>query len=153
MVLHASKGENPPEINDQQLGEIKKLSMAFNDVNLAFENVRNNNNLEKILSLNQKNITFCFDIGHANAFGSFNLLSKYKNKMSCAHLHNNFGEDSHNLLSEGEIDYLPIIEEIKKIKIIAYLEVFPPMGLCLSDKEFESFVTQAYNDIHKGEIY
>ena len=54
MVLHASKGDNPPEINKNQIKMIIKLANNHPSVNLAFENVRNNTNLEKILNSKTK---------------------------------------------------------------------------------------------------
>ena len=80
MVLHASKGDNPPIINEQQIKLIENLANNFKSINLAFENVRNNNNLKEILKSNKSNITFCFDLGHANAYNSFDLLDDYLNK-------------------------------------------------------------------------
>ena len=147
MVLHASKGDNPPEINEKQIEMIIKLANNHPSVNLAFENVRNNTNLEKILNSKTKNITFCFDMGHANAYKSFDLLDKFADKITCTHLHNNHGADTHELLSLGEIDYKPIINKLKDLNADICLEVFPERRTNLSSVEFENFVKQAFNDL------
>lgn len=146
MVLHASKGDNPPKISNEALKEIETLANAHKKVNLAFENVRNNENLIKILRLNAPNVTFCFDLGHANAYNSLELLDTFKHKISCTHLHNNFGKDEHNLLSNGMIDYKPIISNLATLGADLCLEVFPGRDLNLSVSEFEAFVSQAFKD-------
>ena len=148
MVLHASKGDNPPLINDEQVKLIEELANSHKSVNLAFENVRNNTNLEKILNSKTENITFCFDLGHANAYNSFDLIDKYANKITCSHLHNNHGADTHELLSSGNIDYIPIVNKLKSLNANLCLEVFPARGLTLSQIDFENFVKQAFNDLN-----
>ncbi len=147
MVLHASKGDNPPEINDEQVKLIEDLANKHKSINLAFENVRNNTNLEKILNSKLENITFCFDLGHANAYHSFDLLDKFANKITCSHLHSNHGADTHELLSLGEIDYKPIVNKLNSLNADLCLEIFPARGLHLNKEEFESFVKQAFNDL------
>ena len=147
MVLHASKGDNPPTINEQQIKLIENLANNFKSINLAFENVRNNNNLKEILKSNKSNITFCFDLGHANAYNSFDLLDDYSNKITCSHLHSNHGADTHELLSSGKIDYKPIINKLKTLNADLCLEVFPERGTFLNKESFENFVRQAFNDL------
>lgn len=148
MVLHASKGDNPPEINDAQIKMIETLANSHKSVNLAFENVRNNTNLEKILTSKIKNITFCFDLGHANAYNSFGLLDKFAGKITCSHLHSNHGADTHELLSFGEIDYKPVINKLKSLNADLCLEVFPARGTFFSQAEFEKFIKQAFDDLN-----
>lgn len=148
MVLHASKGDNPPTINDEQIKLIETLANNHKSVNLAFENVRNNHNLEQILKSSQQNITFCFDLGHANAYNSFDLIEKYKNKITCTHLHNNFGSDKHQLLSVGNINYKPIINQLKALNADLCLEVFPSRDKHLNKTEFENFIKQAFCDLN-----
>ena len=146
MVLHASKGSNPPKVNDDQLKKLISLAKRFPEVNLSFENVRNNYNLEKILNLNQPNITLCYDIGHANAYNSSYLLNKYKNKISCAHLHNNYGNDDHNLLSNGNINYRKVINILASINCDCCLEVFPDKNFPQTMDFFVNFISRAYDD-------
>ncbi len=148
MVLHASKGDNPPEINGEQIAMIEALTNEHKSVNLAFENVRNNTNLKKILNSKANNITFCFDLGHANAYNSFDLLDKFAHKITCSHLHSNHGSDTHELLSLGEIDYKPIINKLKFLNADLCLEVFPARGTSLSAAEFENFIKQAFDDLN-----
>ncbi len=146
MVLHASKGDNPPKINNEQLKKLSALANKYKDVNLSFENVRDNYNLEQILQLNEPNITLCYDMGHANAYNSSYLLNKYKNKISCVHLHNNYGKDEHNLLSCGEIDYKKVLSVLSSTGCDCCLEVFPDRDCPQTKKFFVDFIGRAYSD-------
>lgn len=149
LVLHASKGENPPEINILQLNKMENLSKKHKNVYFCFENVRNNSNLEKILNLNQQNIKMCFDLGHAHAYGNeHELFNKFKDKIICSHLHNNFGKDEHNILTCGEIDYKPILNELIKIEDSSNcIEAFPHKDFKLTKIEFESFVRECFESL------
>ena len=113
----------------------------------CFENVRNNYDLDKMLNLNIFNIKICFDLGLAFAHSTGKpLFDKYKDKIICSHLHNNFGEDSHNLLTNGNIDYKPIVTELVKIENVSNcLESYPPRGANLSKQEFEDFVKISFD--------
>lgn len=153
IVLHASKGDNPPIIGNDNLIKLDTLLAKYENRNIivCFENVRNNNNLDLVLSLNRKNIGMCYDLGHAHCYDNeYSLLEKYKNKILCCHLHNNAGSDSHNLLSEGEINYIEIIKKLKKMPIKSVcLEVFPPRGSFLLTKDqFKEFIIKCYKDIN-----
>ena len=142
LVLHASKGDTPPVVDDLQLKKLINVTKKYPEVTFCFENVRNNTNLEKILNLKQKNIRMCYDLGHAHAYGDENeLFEKFKKHIICSHLHNNYGKDDHNTLKDGEIDYMPILKELTKIKNSSNcLEMFPKRGEPLSKKDFEKFV-------------
>ena len=77
----------------------------------------------------------------------FNLLNKYKDYIVCAHLHNNNGIDSHNRLSQGEIDYKAVLKELFKTPIkSACLECFPPKGTMFDKDGFKQFIKECYKD-------
>lgn len=150
LVVHASKGDNPPVISDIQLEKLKNLANSYPYVNLCYENVRSNENLEKILNLNVKNIGMCYDLGHAHVYSDENkLFERNKKHILCSHLHNNYGKDTHNLLPDGEILWKDIVGKLKKMKCENCLEVFPGHDKILSDDEFTSFVEKAYKDIEE----
>ena len=113
------------------------------------ENVRNNENLDKILELNLENVKVCFDLGHAHCYGNeYNLFNQYKNNIACSHLHNNYGTDSHNLLDDGEINYKDFLTKLYNIKSSSNcIESFPPINSHLNKQEFEQFVNQCYLSI------
>jgi len=84
MVLHPSKGENPPEISQKQLDKLKMVVSKFPNVMFCFENVRSIKNLKKILALDVNNIKACYDLGHAHAYyDEFELFDELKNKIIC----------------------------------------------------------------------
>lgn len=150
MVLHASKGDNAPVLGDEELKKLKDLMCKYKDtkVYLCFENVRDNRNLEIILSSNINNVAMCYDLGHAYCYDNeFELLNRYKDVMLCTHLHNNNGKDTHNRLLGGQIDckkIIPLINETKNIDNC--LEVFPSRDVKLSEDEFKEFVKSCYSD-------
>lgn len=151
LVVHASKGDNPPVISTAQLEKLKKLASSYPSVNLCYENVRSNENLERILMLNVKNIGMCYDLGHAHAYADENeLFENNKKYILCSHLHNNYGKDTHNLLSDGEIKWKEIVNKLTKIKGCENcLEVFPGHDKILSENEFINFVERAHKDIEE----
>jgi len=150
LVLHASKGDEPPIIDDENLNKLKNIAIKYKNENIiiCFENVRVNDNLDKIISLKLSNIKICYDLGHAHCYGDeFELLDKYINNIACTHLHNNFGKDTHCKLNNGEIDYKKILKALKKTTIISScLECFPPRGINLDKDCFKAFISNCYSD-------
>ena len=150
LVVHASKGDTPPLIDNEALFKLKELANRYinYDITICFENVRHNDNLDKILSMNLKNIKMCYDLGHAHCYDDeFNLLNKFKSYIICTHLHNNNGKDSHYKLSHGDIDYIKIITLLKNMPIVSNcLECFPPREIKLDKDSFKKFVNECYLD-------
>ena len=73
------------------------------------------------------------------------MFEKYNTNIVCSHLHNNFKSDTHNILSDGEIDYKYYINELLKIKGASNcLECFPPFGEILSKQQFVEFVNKCF---------
>ena len=142
MVLHPSKGENPPEISQKQLDKLKMVVSKFPNVMFCFENVRSIKNLKKILALDVNNIKACYDLGHAHAYyDEFELFDELKNKIQCTHLHNNYGKDEHRTLKDGEIDYKKILKKLSSLPNVSNcIEAFPQNGTVLSKEEFKQFV-------------
>ena len=151
VVAHASQGDNPPEITDAQLNKFKSMmeKLYNRNVILCIENVRNNNNLNRLLELDLKNVKVCFDLGHAHCYGNEKeLFEKYREQIVCSHLHNNVGKDTHEPLHQGDINYKYFIKELSKIDNASNcLECFPPMGSKLSKTEFEEFVQDCYKSL------
>lgn len=151
VVAHASQSNNPPIISVSQLNKFKSM-MEKQPVTviLCLENVRNNDNLNKILNLNLPNVKMCFDLGHAHCYDNENtLFETYKDKIVCSHLHNNFGSDSHNILTEGEIDYIPFLKNLNKIPNSSNcLECFPPRNSNYNRNEFEEFIEKCYDSVN-----
>lgn len=153
MVLHASKGEEAPLLTEDGLSKLVNLMTKYKDKGsfLCFENVRDNRNLDTIISKNIINVGMCYDLGHAYCYDNvYGLLEKYTNKILCTHLHNNYKKDTHNTLFDGEIDCRKIIRKINEIdNIDNCLEIFPFRGNKLDEKSFIEFVNKLYDDYVK----
>lgn len=151
VVAHASQTNTPPKINSTQLQKFKNLMQKFKDDNvyLCLENVRNNDNLDKILELNLDNVKVCFDIGHAHCYDDEKkLFTKYQEKIICSHLHNNYGTDTHEVLDRGEIDYTYFIDKLSSIPQSSNcLECFPPTDSTFNKNDFEKFIKKCYNAV------
>lgn len=151
LIAHASMGTPAPQINDIQLNKLELMMAKFCkcDVCLCFENVKDNSNLHKILSLNHPQIKMCFDLGHAHCYDDEDeLFENYKNQIRCLHLHNNFGTDSHNLPTDGEIDFKQFLQKVKDLEnASACLECFPPRGVVLDEKGFKDFVKSCFKSV------
>jgi sugar phosphate isomerase/epimerase len=151
-VVHASKGNEPPMINDAQIEKLRKVAMRHRAVTLCVENVRNNHNLDAILAADIPNVKMCFDLGHAHAYADEKaLFEKYKSKIACSHLHNNLGSDTHNALSSGEIDYRTFAKELAGLPYCSNcLECFPKRDADKSLESFERFVNALAQDIENS---
>lgn len=152
IVAHASMSAEPPILNDKQLNKLKNLLNKYKDKNIyvCFENVRNNTNLNTILTSELNNVGFCFDLGHAHCYSNtLELFEKYFDKIKCSHLHNNFGKDTHNLLTNGDIDYKYYLQKLKTINDASNcLECFPEYGVKLNKKEFITFIKNCYESVN-----
>lgn len=149
LVLHASKGDNPPRVTTSQIEKLETLASKYPDVTLCFENVRDNSNLDLILQTKLSNIKVCFDLGHAHAYGNEkDLFNKYKDKIACTHLHNNFGSDTHNKLNYGEIDYKYFLNQLSKTNSQSNcLECFPERNSIKTQQDFKAFIEECKETI------
>jgi len=124
MVIHPSEGYNPPT-GALGLERMKRIVEAAErkNVNIAFENLQNNENLKLILSeIKSPNAGFCYDSGHQNCrTPNEDLLSEYGSRLMVLHLHDNVGfvtganeEDQHILPFDGTIDWIKTMKKIAK---------------------------------------
>lgn len=79
-------------------------------VRLALENGQRSDYDEVLIRLlaefHSDHVGFCYDSGHENVQGAcFNLLERFGNRLFTVHLHDNNGEDTHELPYEGTIDW------------------------------------------------
>lgn len=149
VVAHASKGDTPPKLTDTGKERFKEMMKKFEGKNivLAIENVRNNDNLDSLLSLGSPNVKVCFDLGHAHAYGNeYELFQRYHDKIICTHLHNNCGSDTHHPLDKGEIDYKYFLTKLNSMPdVVNTLECFPKANHKLDAKEFEEFIKHCFD--------
>lgn len=151
LIVHASKGENAPVIDEIQIRKLKNLMKNFKDkeIYVCFENVRENENLNKILDADINNVAMCYDFGHENCYkNKLNSFDYYLNFIKCVHLSNNFGEnDEHNILTDGNLNYKEIIKNLKLIEDCSIcLECFPKENN-LTENEFLNYVKHCFETI------
>ena len=94
---------------------------------LAVENLFSNEYLDYIFeNIESENLKMCLDTGHANITNNlFELFEKYKDKIYCTHIHNNYGiNDDHSFIDDGIIDMKRFLKLESNIKY-HILEVFP----------------------------
>lgn len=148
LVIHASKGNEPPRISLYNLKRLKKISkkLVKYNVRLCFENVRDNSNLEIVMNEGIENVCICYDSGHGHCYiDELSFLNKYKDLIVTTHIHDNFKEDSHDIVGKGNIDWYKIVNALNKTKReVDYLECFPPRGKELNKEEFKTFIKEVY---------
>ena len=149
LIVHASKGDNPPPISHFSLNKLVYFDKMLNgsDTKLCFENVRNNSNINDVINLKLNNIGMCYDSGHAHAYSNeVELLSKYGSIICCTHLHDNIGQDTHQIIGSGSIDWATIYPLLNKTnRCVDYLECFMERNIVVTKDRFRKFVEQAYN--------
>lgn len=133
-VVHISAGFNPPPMSELGQNRFRKLvEHGLNkNVNIAFENLRVPEFLAWAMDTfkQNKNVGFCWDIGHENCFTEgIEYMSLYGDRLLCTHIHDNNckrGGDLHLLPFDGKIDYEKSMPHIKKsgYKGSLMLEVF-----------------------------
>ncbi|MBE5738946.1 MAG: hypothetical protein E7354_04390 [Clostridiales bacterium] len=150
VVAHASKSDTPPNLTQDQIDKFTQMMSKFagTDVYLCLENVRVNENLTTLLSLNLPNVGFCYDLGHAHSYGDTEKIFKqFEKYIKCSHIHNNFGKDTHEIPTRGEIDCKLYVEKLRQIEGTSNcLECFPPRGSNLSREDFVWFVEELYRE-------
>ncbi|MCH5151549.1 MAG: sugar phosphate isomerase/epimerase [Clostridiales bacterium] len=112
VIVHASSGFNPPELNELGVHNYAHLSeyAKQHNVVVAIENIKRFDYVEYLMErIPSDNVKLCLDIGHANAY-SHNLYSydwdKLLDRLYCVHIHDNDGErDLHLMPGMGNIDW------------------------------------------------
>ena len=162
VVMHLSSGWHPPVVNELGLSRFDSLVKfaAQKNVIVAFENLRNVENLEAIMEhyANTPNVKYCYDCGHEHCYTKdVDWIEKFGSKLCCVHIHDNFGiqepeqecTDLHYLPFDGDIDYKDMISRLDKVGFegTLMLEVFnhcKPEYMNLSEEEF---LQEAYERI------
>ena len=110
MVVHLTKGDNPPGINTLGMSRIERLIKLSDDlgVKLAFENMRVLTHIKYILeNYPSPLIGMCYDSGHEHFWTpGIDWLSLYGDRVFAIHLHDNFGDcDEHMIPYDGTADW------------------------------------------------
>ena len=122
-VCHVTWGHDKPHAPDRiGLNRFLRIAEAAEKYNvcLAVENSVYSDYPAYIFdNIDSKNIGFCYDSGHENAFTpDFDYLSKYGDRMIAMHLHDNNGrEDAHAIPFSGTINWSEKVEKLKKTRL------------------------------------
>lgn len=151
MVIHLP-GDNYP-ISELGIERIKTVIFHAenSNVNIAFENLGNIQNLDFVLDrIQSRNAGFCYDsCHHANYAPEYNLLEKYGDRLMAIHLHDNGGRNNqHQLPFDGTIDWKIIM---KKISCTVYrgATTLEPMNWDYEDISIREFLNRAYKAAKK----
>lgn len=150
-VVHLSKGDNPPPVNQIGLDRIKRIVEIAErkNVNIALENLRKPEYLDFIFAnIQSDRLGFCYDSGHENCFTKgTDFLTQYGSKLMALHLHDNDGtDDQHQIPGEGTIDWSVVTKKIKEAGYTGTiaLEVTKEGSVCHSNASPERFLSRAF---------
>nr|MBQ4320291.1 sugar phosphate isomerase/epimerase [Clostridia bacterium] len=169
MIVHLSKGKNPPPVSSIGFGRIGKLIERAEaaKVRLAFENMRFSEYTVKTLDMfSSPYVGLCWDAGHENCWtGDVDWLKRYSSRVFAIHLHDNNGDgDSHMLPFDGTVFWDMKLTDIAASSYSGNVTVeseFESSGLYDKDG-FDAYLTKAYErglmiehmlDIKRSEIH
>ena len=151
MVIHLPSDEYPID----NLG-LERLGMVIGeaekgDIQIAFENLSNIQNLALVLSSFQsKNVGYCYDsCHHINYAPNDDLLKLYGNRLMALHLQDNGGKyNQHQLPLDGNIDWLTVM---RKISLTGYKGAtsIEPMNWDYENLSIQQFLELAYRKAKK----
>uniref|UniRef100_UPI0040560FF3 sugar phosphate isomerase/epimerase family protein n=1 Tax=Acetatifactor sp. TaxID=1872090 RepID=UPI0040560FF3 len=147
MVVHLPDNAYP--VNELGMERIKRIAESAEkfDINVAMENVRNFQNVTRILdTIDSPQIGFCYDsCHHANYDSETDMLGKYGNRLMAIHLHDNGGvRGQHQLPFGGNICWESVM---KKIAATGYRGAtsLEPMNWGYEHLSIQEFLRQAYD--------
>jgi sugar phosphate isomerase/epimerase len=119
-VMHVSGGDNPPPYGQLGLDRFKRLveRAEENNIIIALENLRKPEYLDFLFNnIESDKLKFCYDSGHENYYTpNIDYLTKYGEKLTALHLHDNDGtNDQHLLPFNGTVNWRYIMDQLKKI--------------------------------------
>jgi sugar phosphate isomerase/epimerase len=146
MVIHLPDDQYP--VNELGLQRLEKIIHKAEEegVQVAFENLKNINNLDTVLNTFQSKFAgYCYDSCHHQNYASdMDLLGKYRNRLMALHLQDNGGKhNQHQLPFDGNIDWE---EVMKKITLTGYqgATTLEPMNWDYEDLSIQEFLDCAY---------
>lgn len=153
MVVHLPDDDYP--CNVLGIDRIKKMEERARllKVNVAFENLRNYNNLTTVLDqVTSPNIGFCYDCcHHYNYCGSYDLLSMYGSRLMAVHLHDNGGSRlQHQLPFDGNINWNAVMQKLAQVQYQG-ATALEPMNWDYSQLTVEQFLHTAFEKAKKLE--
>lgn len=151
MVIHLPNDKYP--INELGLKRLERIVYKAEDKNIqiAFENLDNIKNLDKVLETFQsKKIGYCYDCcHHQNYAPNVDLLHKYGDRLMALHLHDNGGKhNQHQLPFDGNINWEDVI---RQIVLTGYegATTLEPMNWDYENLSIYEFLDRAYQKAKK----
>lgn len=156
VILHLNSKPihpKPSAIGIERINRLLQFCKQFN-IYLCIENNRDMEHIFYVFNhLNDDNLRFCFDIGHANAFTKnvfeFLNFSFVREKLECLHIHDNDGtQDQHHLPFQGNVNWqrlMPLLMDINP-KLNLTLEIHP-YGIIKSYPNDLEFLKDAYQKL------
>ena len=125
LVLHTTRKLITPPFNEEGLNAIGRASVQAEKlgVNIALENTRfPAYNAYIYKNIPSPRLTLCYDTGHEHCYTKDkNILDLFGDKLSTTHIHDNDGTcDQHHLMGEGNINFAPIFDRLKKLGLKYY---------------------------------
>lgn len=146
MVIHLPDDKYP--INHTGMERLREIiSMAEdNEVQVAFENLRNIDNLTLVLdSFSSKYVGYCYDSCHHKNYAPHNdLLKRFGNRLMALHLQDNGGKhNQHQLPFDGDIDWPEVMHNIA-LTGYAGATSLEPMNWDYDNLSIQQFLSLAY---------
>lgn len=146
MVIHLPNDEHP--INHLGMKRLENIigEAEKRNVQIAFENLNNINNLALVLgTFLSRNAGYCYDsCHHQNYAPNDDLLKLYGNRLMALHLQDNGGKhNQHQLPFDGSIDWDSVM---KKIAITGYQGAtsLEPMNWDYEHLSIQQYLAMAY---------
>ena len=114
VVMHIVNSFDVPDTSEIGLSRFKRIVeyALSKNVRIAFENTKVKGYQEYMIEhLEYPNVGICFDCGHFHCHFKDDLdFSKFKDKILCVHIHDNYGlVDDHLIPFDGTLDYNIVI--------------------------------------------
>lgn len=120
VVVHLTKGGDPPPISEIGLNRLKRIVEAAErlGINVALENLRKPEYMDYAFKeISSSRLGFCYDSGHNKCFTpQRDFLKQYGNRLFTMHLHDNDGiDDLHMLPFDGISEWDKIKNQLDNI--------------------------------------
>ena len=152
VIMHLTKGFNPPPANELGINRLKKLASFAeeNGVQIALENLECPDYLDVVFPrLNNPSVGLCYDIGHENCYSKkWDILEKYGNRLMALHLHDNNGiDDQHLIPGDGIVDWEKLKSAVTKLNYSGSLslEIINKNSVKYETMDAREFLRNAYN--------
>ena len=150
VMMHLCAEFVAPPPNEIGLNRITKICNKAKELNMkiAFENTKIKGYQEYVLdNIKLDNIGICYDSGHDYChFKNTFDFNKFKNKILCTHLHDNYGKnDDHLIPGDGNIDIEYVINGLKEANYKGYLTFEFVYRNEYLNENIEDFYKRGYN--------